>query len=215
MEAAMRSRVVEAYALHRISYFIIPACVACIAILLLLVTPSTASAQAEWNVGPFLDYSSMHGGHPAAAGLQTGVFVGPIGLRVSGFSALDQPYSSPGTSTTSAGARWGGDADLMFIFDFGSRGGGGGGLAPYVFAGAGLGVHNETPTVYNNYNSSQIDGGWSYGGGILLPIGNTLEAIGEVRARPSGFFSVTPSTRPTVTEFRVGLSLRLGTAFGR
>jgi len=209
----MRSRVVEAHAAPRVPYFIVAFSAALLATCLLLLTPSRAFAQAEWNVGPFLDYSSIHGGHPAAAGLQTGVFVGPVGLRVSGFSALDQPYSTPGTSTTSAGARWGGDADLMFIFDFASRGSGGGGIAPYVFAGAGLGVHNETPAFYNNYNSSQVEGGWSYGGGILLPIGNTLEAMGEVRARPSGFFNVTPSTRPTVTEFRVGLSLRLGTSF--
>jgi len=209
----MRSRVVEAPAPPRIPYFIIAASIPLVATLLLLVTPTRASAQAEWNIGPFLDYSSIHGGHPASAGLQTGVLVGPVGLRVSGFSALDQPYASS-TSTTSDGARYGGDADLMFVFDFASRGSGGGGIAPYVFAGAGLGVHNDAPTFYNNYNSSQLEGGWSYGGGIMLPIGNTLEAMGEVRARPSGFFNVTPSTRPTITQFRVGLSLRLGTAFG-
>lgn len=210
----MRSRVVEAPAPPRIPYFIIAVSIPFVATLLILATPMTASAQAEWNLGPVLDYSSIHGGHPAAAGLQTGVLVGPVGLRVSGFSALDQPYSSS-TSTTADGARWGGDADLMFVFDFASRGSGGGGIAPYVFAGAGLGVHNDAPTFYNNYNSSQLEGGWSYGGGIMLPIGNTLEAMGEVRARPSGFFNVTPSTRPTITQFRVGLSLRLGTAFGR
>src|SRR5690348_13096274 len=144
METSMRSRVVEAYAPPRLPYFVVVAGIALVALLLLLATPSLARAQAEWNIGPFLDYSSIHGGHPAAAGLQTGVLVGPVGLRVSGFSALDQPYATPGTSTTSAGARWGGDADLMFIFDFASRGSRGGGLAPYVFAGAGLGVHNES-----------------------------------------------------------------------
>jgi cell wall-associated NlpC family hydrolase len=187
---------------------------AAIATLLILTTPARARAQAEWNLGPFLDYASIHGGHPASAGLQTGVLVGPIGLRVSGFSALDQPYSSSTTSTDLP--RWGGDADLMFIFDFASRGSRGGGIAPYVFAGAGLGVRNQTASFYNasSYNSTNLEGGWSYGGGLLLPIGSTLEAMGEIRARPSGFFNVTPSTRPTYTEFRVGLSLRLGTAFG-
>lgn len=210
----MRSRVVEARVpLHR-RYFVVVVSVPIVVTLLLLATAAPAIAQAEWNIGPFLDYSSIHGGHPAAAGLETGVLVGPVGLRVSGFSALDQPYTSPGTSTTAAGARWGGDADLMFIFDFASRGSGGGGIAPYVFAGAGLGVHNQPASFYNtSYNTSQVEGGWSYGGGILLPIGSTLEAMGEVRARPSGFFNATPSTRPTVTQFRVGLSLRLGTMF--
>lgn len=211
----MRSSVVDARVTPRISKALALAAAAAIATLLILTTPGRAHAQAEWNIGPFLDYASIHGGHPASAGLQTGVFVGPIGLRVSGFSALDQPYSS--STTTTDMPRWGGDADLTFIFDFSSRGSHGGGIAPYVFAGAGLGVRNQTAQFYNasSYNSTDLEGGWSYGGGLLLPLGNTLEAMGEIRARPSGFFNVTPSTRPTYTEFRVGLSLRLGTSFSR
>lgn len=209
----MRSPVVEAYVPPRVPYFVVVVSVALFATLLLLITPASARAQAEWNIGPFLDYSTIHGGHPANAGLQTSVLVGPVGLRVSGFTALDQPYA---TTTQTDRARWGGDADLMLIFDFASRGSGSAGLAPYVFAGAGLNVRNTAPTFYssNSYDNTQLQGGWSYGGGLLLPLGNTLEAMGEVRARPSGFFNVTPSTRPTTTEFRVGLSLRLGTAFG-
>jgi hypothetical protein len=212
MEALMRSRVVEAYAPPRVPYFVVVVCVALLATLLVLITPASARAQAEWNIGPFLDYSTIHGGHPANAGLQTSVLVGPVGLRVSGFTALDQQYA---TTTPTDRARWGGDADLMLIFDFGSRGGGAS-LAPYVFAGAGLGVRNTAPAFYSNnsFDTTQLEGGWSYGGGLLLPLGNTLEAMGEVRARPSGFFNVTPSTRPTTTEFRVGLSLRLGTSLG-
>ncbi len=212
----MRSRVVEAYAPPRVPYFVVVVSVALLATLLLLITPSLARAQAEWNIGPFLDYSTIHGGHPANAGLQTSVLVGPVGLRVSGFTALDQPYASSTSSTSTDRARWGGDADLMLIFDFASRGSAGIGLAPYVFAGAGLNVRNNAPAFYSNnsFDTTQLEGGWSYGGGLLLPLGNTLEAMGEVRARPSGFFNATPSTRPTTTEFRVGLSLRLGTALG-
>ena len=209
----MRSRVVAADAPNRLSYFVAVVSIATIATILILATPASARAQAEWNIGPFLDYASIHGGHPANAGLQTSVLVGPVGLRVSGFTALDQPY---GTTTSNDRLRWGGDADLMLIFDFASRGSMGAGLAPYVFAGAGMGVRNTGQSFYNNnsYDTTQLEGGWSYGGGILLPLGNTLEAMGEVRARPSGFFNATPSTRPTTTEFRVGLSLRLGTALG-
>ena len=209
----MRSPVVEAYAPPRVPYFVAVASVALLATLLLLALPASARAQAEWNIGPFLDYATIHGGHPANAGLQTSVLVGPVGLRVSGFTALDQQYA---TTTSPDRARWGGDADLMLIFDFASRGSGGVGLAPYVFAGAGLNVRHTEPAFYsnNNYDNTQLEGGWSYGGGLLLPLGNTLEAMGEVRARPSGFFNATPSTRPTTTEFRVGLSLRLGTALG-
>jgi hypothetical protein len=213
MEASMRSPVVEACVPPRVPYFVAVVSVALLATLLLLAMPASAQAQAEWNIGPFLDYSTIHGGHPANAGLQTSVLVGPVGLRVSGFTALDQPYA---TSTQTDRARWGGDADLMLIFDFASRGSGGAALAPYVFAGAGLNVRNTASGFYssNSYDNTQTQGGWSYGGGLLLPLGNALEAMGEVRARPSGFFNVTPSTRPTTTEFRVGLSLRLGTALG-
>ena len=209
----MRSPVVAVDAPHPRSYFVAVASIATIATLLILATPSSAHAQAEWNIGPFLDYATIHGGHPANAGLQTSVLVGPIGLRVSGFTALDQQYA---TTSSDDRLRWGGDADLMLIFNFASRGSYGPGLAPYVFAGAGLGVRNTAASFYsgNSYDNTQLEGGWSYGGGILLPLGNTLEAMGEVRARPSGFFNATPSTRPTTTEFRVGLSLRLGTAFG-
>ena len=210
----MRSRVVEARAPNRVPNALSLAIVALLATLLILATPARARAQAEWNIGPFLDYATIHGGHPVSAGLQSGVLVGPVGLRVSGFSALDQAYASTASSTDMP--RWGGDADLMLIFDFGSRGSRGGALAPYVFAGAGLSVRNQQASFYNasSYNSTNLEGGWSYGGGLLLPVGNALEAMGEIRARPSGFFNVTPSTRPTYTEFRLGLSLRLGTAFG-
>src|SRR5689334_6482164 len=142
MEASMRSRVVEAYVPPRVPYFVAVVSVPLFATLLLLVTPGLARAQAEWNIGPFLDYSTIHGGHPANAGVQTSVLVGPVGLRVSGFTALDQPYA---TTTPADRARWGGDADLMLIFDFASRGSAGIGLAPYVFAGAGLNVRNDAP----------------------------------------------------------------------
>ena len=178
----MRSRVVEARAPYRVPQALALAIVAALATLLILATPDRARAQAEWNIGPFLDYASIHGGHPATAGLQTSVLVGPVGLRVSGFSALDQQYASSTTSSTDL-PRWGGDADLMLIFDFASRGSGGGGIAPYVFAGAGLGVRNQNASFYNtsSYNSTNLEGGWSYGGGLLLPIGSALEAMGEVR----------------------------------
>lgn len=211
----MRSRV-AARAPQRESHIVAIAIIALLVTLMLLATPERARAQAEWNLGPFLDYASIHGGHPAAAGLQTSVLVGPVGLRVSGFTALDQPYaaSTVGTGASVDQPRWGGDADLMLIFDFGSRGSGGGGISPYVFAGAGLGVRNDNFATYNGYNASQVAGGWSYGGGLLLPVGGALEAMGEIRARPPGFFTMNPSNAPTRTQIRVGLSLRLGSAWG-
>src|SRR5262245_60986055 len=121
----MRSRAVAVRTVH-VSWQI--AAVAAITALMLLFTPTRAHAQAEWSLGPFLSYSTIHGGHPATAGLQTGVLIGPIGLRASGFTALDQP-----TYQNVSVPRWGGDADLMLIFDIASRGSIGGGIAPYVF----------------------------------------------------------------------------------
>jgi hypothetical protein len=209
----MRSRVVAARAPQRVPYFVTIPLIAFLVTLLLLATPGRVRAQAEWNIGPFLDYGSIHGGHPAAAGLQTSVLVGPVGLRVSGFTALDQTLSN-GVAASTDQPRWGGDADLMLIFDFASRGSRGAGLSPYVFAGAGLAVRNTDYTTSYNYSSGQVAGGWSYGGGLLLPIGGSLEAMGEIRARPAGFFNLNPSNQPTRTQIRVGLSLRLGSAFG-
>ena len=78
----MRSRVVEAVAPPRVPYFVVVVSIAMLTILLILTTPARAHAQAEWNIGPFLDYSTIHGGHPATAGLQTGVLVGPIGTAI-------------------------------------------------------------------------------------------------------------------------------------
>jgi len=186
----MHSRGVEVRAVHLVSPLAFAPLVTATAILMLLLTPSRAQGQAEWNIGPFLTYSTIHGGRPASAGLQTGVLVGPIGLRASGFTALEQPVAA--SQSSSAGddlPRWGGDADLMLIFDIASRGSGGGGLAPYVFAGAGLAVHNETVSFSNAYDAARVNGGWSYGAGILLPIGSTLEAMGEFRQRPAGFYN--------------------------
>src|SRR2546423_2856071 len=187
MEALMRSRVVEARAPYRISNVVALANIAPLATLLILATPARARAQAEWNIGPFLGYSTIHGGHPASAGLQTSVLVGPVGLRVSGFSALDQPYATSATPTDLP--RYGGDADLMLIFDFASRGGGVG-LMPYVFAGAGMTVHNEQPQFYNSssYDNSQLVGGWSYGGGNPGPPRHNPPARGGDRPRPPGVF---------------------------
>jgi cell wall-associated NlpC family hydrolase len=174
-----------------------------------LLTPAVAQAQAEFNIGPFLGYSSIRGGHPAMAGLQTGVLIGPVGLRASGFSALDQPGTS--TVATNGAARWGGDADLMFIFDLASRGSGGSqSLAPYVFAGAGMAVLNESQLVNGSY--ADVTGNWSYGAGLLIPIGSSLEAMSEFRQRPAGFFNLAPSTRESTHEWRIGLSIRLGSS---
>jgi cell wall-associated NlpC family hydrolase len=174
-----------------------------------LLTPALARAQAEFNIGPFLGYSSIRGGHPAMAGLQTGVIIGPVGLRASGFSALDQPETN--SLATNSAARWGGDADLMFVFDLASRGSGGRqALAPYVFAGAGMAVHNESQLVNGDY--ADVTGNWSYGVGALIPIGSSLEAMGEFRQRPAGFFNLAPSTRESSHEFRIGLSIRLGSS---
>ena len=147
----MRSRVVEARAPYRISNVVALAIIATLATLLILATPARARAQAEWNIGPFLGYSTIHGGHPASAGLQTSVLVGPVGLRVSGFSALDQPYATSATPTDLP--RYGGDADLMLIFDFASRGGGVG-LMPYVFAGQDVDATQRAREYFTGYPPS-------------------------------------------------------------
>src|SRR6185436_3886820 len=93
----MRLRAVAAQPHPRISQIASVSLIALAATLLILATPKRSHGQAEWNIGPFLTYSTIHGGRPAAAGLQTGVFVGPVGLRASEFTALDSPRGTIAT----------------------------------------------------------------------------------------------------------------------
>ena len=178
---------------------------------LVLALPTGAHAQTGFTLGPFIGFLPSHGGKVASTGLETTIVGGPVGLRLSGFGAINQ---DPSSSLTVGEPRLGGDADLMLLFNLASRGSGYG-LAPYVFGGRSLTVHDDA---YDDagftYYKSRFVSGWSYGGGIVIPLGSAAELMGEVRARPTGFFDPTAQYQAEHTEYRVGLSLRLDNFFG-
>ena len=186
---------------------------AAIAVMSMIVAAGKVDAQAELTFGPLVGFTGAHGGKPTSVGLQAAAVSGPVGVRLSGFSAIDQNVSA---SSTTGEPRYGADADLMLLLNVASRSSGGVGVAPYVFAGAGTTVRDEAFDYggYTYYNSRFVNG-WSYGGGILIPFGPAAQLNGEIRARRNnslpGATSVGGSTR---TEYRVGLLVRLGNLLG-
>ena len=183
------------------------------AAMLIVAAAGRVDAQ-DVTFGPFVGSRGANDGKPTSVGLQAAAISGPIGVRLSGFSAIEQEVSV--TSTTGE-PRYGGDADLMLLLNLSSRGSASAvGVAPYVFAGAGLTVRDE-PVDYSGatYYNSRLVNGWSYGGGILIPFGPAAQLSGEIRARPdNNLIGATSAARSTRMEYRVGLSLRLDNLFG-
>lgn len=179
----------------------------------IIAAAGRVDAQVELAFGPFVGFTGTNGGKPTSTGLQTSVISGPIGVRLSGFGAIDQNASA---SSTTGAPRYGGDADVMLLLNLASRRSNSVGVAPYVFAGAGLTVRDEaTDDGGFTYDNSRFVNGWSYGGGILIPFGAAAQLTGEIRARPNdGFTGAASVGGSTRTEYRVGLSLRLDNLFG-
>ena len=185
---------------------------AMVAAMSMIAAAGRVDAQVELGFGPFVGFTAGHGGKPTSVGFQAAALSGPIGVRLSGFSAIDQ---DPSLSSRTGEPRYGGDADLMLLFNLASRGSNGVGVAPYVFAGAGLKVRDEALDYggFPYYNSRFVDG-WSYGGGMLIPFGAAAQLMGEIRARPNDLIGLGSARASTRTEYRVGLSLRLDNLFG-
>jgi hypothetical protein len=77
-------------------------------------------------------------------------------------------------------------------------------LAPFVFAGLGT-ASSDTGMVRTQTN------GWSYGAGLLVPVGSALELFGETRYRMSRYVLPTSSLAPQPrNEIRFGISFRMG-----
>ena len=187
---------------------------AMVAAMSIFAAAGRADAQVDLTFGPFVGFRGANDGKPTSVGLQAAAVSGPIGVRLSGFSAIDQ---DPSRSSSTGEARYGSDADLMLLLNLASpRSNGGVGIAPYVFAGAGLTVRDDASDYGGfTYYDSRFVNGWSYGGGILIPFGAAAQLMAEIRARPNnnliGAASAGGSPR---MEYRVGLSLRLGNMLG-
>jgi len=186
---------------------------AMVAAMSMIAAAGRVDAQVEVGFGPFVGFTAGHGGKPTSVGFQAAAVSGPLAVRLSGFSAIDQ---DPSLSSSAGEPRYGGDADLMLLLNLASRGSNGVGVAPYVFAGAGLRVRDEAFDYGGSpYYGSRVVDGWSYGGGVLIPLAAAAQLMGEIRARPNDLIELGSVRATTRTEYRVGLSLRLGNVFGR
>lgn len=178
----------------------------------IVAAASRVDAQVEVDFGPFVGFTAGHGAKPTSVGLQAAAVSGPIGVRLSGFGAIND---DPSLLSPTGEPRYGGDADLMLLFNLASRGSNIVGVAPYLFAGASLRVRDAALDYGGSaYHNVRFVDGWSYGGGILIPFGAAAQLMGEIRARPNDLIELGSDRASTRTEYRVGLSLRFGNLFG-
>ena len=135
------------------------------------------------------------------AGLSFSITGGPLSLRAGGHMSMRDRAAS---NTFSASMRpWGADADAVAYLEsynynqhvlF----------SPYVFAGL-------STAAVDSGRYRVMHQGWSYGGGLMTPMGSALSAFAEMRWRMSQY--VLPNAQdalPATREMRLGLSFRVG-----
>jgi cell wall-associated NlpC family hydrolase len=125
-----------------------------------------------------------------------------MALRATGHLSLENVDAATTASTTRS---WGADADaLLAIGGYGRST-----LIPYVFAGVGTSTSDAE-------GLSEQQHGWSYGGGLSIPLGSALDIWAETRQRMSRFVLPSAYDAPSPRqELRVGLSFHLGSGSSR
>ncbi len=152
--------------------------------------------QSDLSIGPFLSYFPSVGASPLA-GLALTIANGSIAVRGSGHLALDDRNS---LGNSNGWRPWGADADALLML--GSRRT----LAPYAFAGVGTAATDSDGIRVQQQ-------GWSYGGGLSIPVGSALDLFGEARYRMPTFVLPTAYEAPSPRqELRIGLSFHVGTS---
>jgi hypothetical protein len=162
----------------------------------------TATAQQPGlSLSPFVTFLPTGTASPMA-GLSIAITGGPVALRAGGHLSVLEQAGSGGTTAGVMPRPWGADADAIAYLEsyhYGNRVA----LTPYVFVGAGT-----TGTDSANYYFFRQ--GWSYGGGLTVPVAGVLGLFGEVRARMSKFVMPDARDAPRATrEFRFGVSFQV------
>ena len=167
---------------------------------------ATAGAQqSEVSLSPFVTFLPTGTASPMA-GLALSIAGGPIALRAGGHVSLqDRTVFTTGSASTSivTARPWGADADALAYLEsytYGDRIG----FTPYVFAGL-------STSAVDSAARRMVRQGWSYGGGVTVPVAGVLGLFGETRWRMSKY--VMPNANdapPASTEFRIGVSFRIG-----
>jgi cell wall-associated NlpC family hydrolase len=167
------------------------------------VTATVAHANAQQpdiTLNPFVTFL------PAGQGPMTGLALmmtgGPFSLRAGGHISLRDGTVLPGGSSASM-RPWGADADAISYLEtyrYGSHA-----IAtPYVFAGV-------STAAVDSASVRITQDGWSYGGGVAVPLFSAIGVFGELRWRMSKY--VWPNARsapPSTSEFRIGGTFHIG-----
>ena len=167
---------------------------------LAVVSTSAIAQQSGVSLSPFVTFIPEADASPLA-GLSLAITGGPLSLRAGGHLSVRDRTASSSLSTSMR--PWGADADAIAYLEsynynqhvlF----------TPYVFAGL-------SAAAVDSGRYRLMHQGWSYGGGLLAPMGSAFGAFGEIRWRMSQF--MLPNAQdalPSKREMRVGLSFRVG-----
>ncbi|MDQ6717338.1 MAG: C40 family peptidase [Gemmatimonadota bacterium] len=168
--------------------------------------PAILRAQAENGAQIFTSINNSFPGGGGLAGFAISLGNGAIGVRGSFGVGISGLSASNGSTGSTAPRRWIGDGDLILGNNFGGLAGIlGGALEPYAFAGVGAQSASASPSLSDAAKT------WSYGGGVTLPLSNTLGISGEARQRNLlGASYVPPSDFVSGMEYRLGISFHFG-----
>ncbi len=167
------------------------------------VTATVAAADAQQpdvTLNPFVTF--LPGGAGPMTGLALMLTGGPFSLRAGGHISLQDRGVLPGGSAASM-RPWGADADAISYLEtyrYGNRAV----ATPYVFAGVSTAAVDSASTRIRQQ-------GWSYGGGVAVPLFSAIGVFGELRWRMSRY--VWPNARnapPSTSEVRLGATFHIG-----
>ena len=143
---------------------------------LFALTPAALSAQTYLFLGGGGSFPVNNFGNFAQSGWLVSAGAGfPLGqegvsVAVEGFYGENKHEGAAGGKTNPYGAM------AEIVYTFGERGK----IQPYLLGGAGLMIHKFTPgATGESSSSSQV--GYTFGAGVAVPLGQTLEIYGEGR----------------------------------
>ena len=173
-----------------------------------------APIRPDVSLSPFVAFLPRGNAGPMT-GLALMLSSGPLALRAGGHLSLQDrgapsvsssaPNSAPSSASSYASTTrsWGADADAIAFLETISYGD----LmsfAPYVFTGVSTAAVDSASLRINRQ-------GWSYGGGLALPLGSALGVFGEWRWRMSRFMWPNSDGAPSpVSEVRIGVAFHIG-----
>lgn len=166
-----------------------------------------APIRPDLSLGPFVAF--LPSGSPGPmTGLALTLAAGPLALRGGGHLSLQDRGALSASSNASTTRSWGADADAIAFLETISYGD----LvafSPYVFTGVSTAAIDSASLRINRQ-------GWSYGGGLALPLGSALGVFGEWRWRMSRFMLPNSNGAPSpVSEVRLGVAFHVGGGPGR